>query len=111
FLAKSLEPEELAQGVKMLGKLWTRVVHFRLFQELAPGLVREQGQGAQLAAVLEVGEDLACSAFLLFERGTIRSLRAILDERFLGICGFSMNQPHKADELVPRLPVHIAVFS
>ena len=80
ILAKALEPEELAQCVKVLGKSRARVVHFRLLQELAPRLVREQGQGAELAAVLKVYEDFAGNAFLLFDSRTFGSLRAVLDE-------------------------------
>src|SRR6266852_3292718 len=53
ILAKALKPEELTQGEKMLEEARARVVHFRLFQELAPGLVGEQGERAQLAAGLK----------------------------------------------------------
>src|SRR5712671_4125887 len=93
----------------MLGKTWARVVRFRLFQELAPGLVCEQRESAQLAAAFKMPKDCAGNAFLLFDRGIFSSLGAVLHERFLGICSFTMNQPHEADELVPRLPVHITI--
>src|SRR5712692_6010401 len=93
----------------MLGTMRARVVHFRLFQELAPRLVREQRESAQLAAALKMREDFAGNVFLLFERRISGSLRSVLDERFLGICSFTMNQPHETDELVPGLPVHITI--
>src|ERR1700730_16851394 len=54
-------------------------------------------------------EDFAGNALLLFGSGIVASFRSVLNERFLGICGFAMNQPHEADELVPRLPVRLAV--
>jgi len=56
-------------------------------------------------------EDFAGNAFLLFDRGIFRSLGTVLHERFLGICSFTMNQPHEADELVPGLPVHITILA
>src|SRR4029077_15294486 len=77
---KAVKPEELAQGEKMLEKARSRVVHFRLVQELAPGLVREQGEGTQLAAGLKMREDFAGDAFQLFRRGAVGSLRSVLDE-------------------------------
>src|ERR1700730_9313419 len=54
-------------------------------------------------------EDFAGNAFLVFYRRLAGSLRAVLDERFLRVCGLAMNQPHGADELVPGLPVGVAV--
>jgi len=46
LLAKTLQPEESAQRIEMLGKARALIGYFRLLQELAPGLVREQGKGA-----------------------------------------------------------------
>jgi hypothetical protein len=40
-------------------------------------------------------EDIAGNAFLCLEVGDVGSLWAVLDERFLGICGFTMNEAHK----------------
>src|ERR1700730_4272216 len=54
-------------------------------------------------------EDFAGNAFLVLYRRLAGSLRAVLDERFLRVCGLAMNQPHEADELVPGLPVRVAV--
>src|SRR5260370_5884030 len=93
----------------MLGTVRARGGHFRWFQELAPRLVREQRESAQLAAALKMREDFAGNVFLLFERRISGGLRSVLDERFFGICGFTMNQPHETDELVPGLPVHVTI--
>src|SRR5713226_5532746 len=109
ILAKALEPEELAQGEKMFGKARARLVYFRLFQELAPGLVREKGERAKLPAFFQMREYFSGDAFLLFDRRIFRSLRAVLDERFLGICRFTMHQSHEGDELIPGLPVHVTI--
>src|SRR5207244_2053691 len=78
--AKVLEPEKLTQREKMLGKTRARVVHFRLLKELAPGLVCEQCERAQLAAALKMGDDFVDNAFLLFDRGISGNFRAVLDE-------------------------------
>src|SRR6266403_1691421 len=80
-------------------------------EELAPGLVREKCERAQLAACFHMRQDFAGNAFLLSDRRKVGSFRAVLEERLLGVCGFAMNQSHEANELVPRLPVRVAVLA
>jgi len=64
----------------MLGHARTRVVHFRLFQKPAPRLVREQDEGSQLAATLQMRKDFAGNAFLFFGRRIIGALGTVLDK-------------------------------
>src|SRR5258705_401214 len=73
--AEALEPGELTQRMKVLGKTRARIIDSRLLYELAPRLVREKRERTKFAAIFEMAQDLACSAFLILERGIARDLR------------------------------------
>src|ERR1700722_181883 len=111
ILAEALEAEELAQCLEMFGQPRTRPVHLRLFEKLTPSLMRKQRNRTQLAAFFEVREDFAGDTLLFFDGGRTVALGAVFDERFLRVCGFAMNQPHGANELIPGLAVHVTIFA
>src|SRR5215469_8413591 len=100
-LSKPLEMEKTTQSIKMLQKARARVVHLGLFQELAPRLVRKEGDGTQFPAALAMRDDFSRDAFLFLHRTVAGGLGTKFEEGFLGICGFSMNQPHQRDQLIP----------
>src|SRR5260370_7035926 len=58
-----------------------------------------------------MGQDFTRDAFLFFNPRIAGSLRPVLDDRFLRIRGLAMHQPHEAHELVPGLPVRVAVLA
>src|SRR2546427_3561760 len=79
--------------------------------EVAPGLVSEKREGAELAATFEMGEDFARDAILILERMFTRKLWAEFKERFLRVGGFAVNAADEANQLVPGLAVRVAVFA
>src|SRR6266478_1599836 len=111
ILAEALEPGELAQRMKMFGKPRVRVIDSGVFYELAPGLVREESERAELTAVFEMTQDFGGNALLIFQRRMARDFRAEFDKGFLCVGSLSMNAAHKADQLVPRLAVDVSIFS
>jgi len=66
------ETGELTQRMKVLGKARARVIDSRLLYELAPRLVREKRERTKFAAIFEMAQDFACSAFLILGRGIAR---------------------------------------
>src|SRR6266700_6182512 len=111
ILAEAVEQGELTQRMKVFGKTRVRVIDFRLVYELAPRLVREERERTKFAAIFEMAQDFACRVFLILERGIAKDLRAKFDKRFLRVCRFAMNAANKADQLVPRLAVDVAILS
>ena len=71
----------------------------------------EQQKRAKLAATLEMGEDFASDALLIFVRRITRELRSVLDERFLRVGGFAMNEADEADQLIPGPAMRVSVFA
>src|SRR5260370_40719159 len=111
ILAEAVERCELTQRMKVFGKTRVCVIDFRLLYELAPRLVREERERTKFAAIFEMAQDFACRVFLILERGIAKDLRAKFDKRFLRVCSFAMNAANKADQLVPRLAVYVAILS
>src|SRR5882672_3726467 len=72
--------------------------------------MREQREGAKFAAPFEMGENFAGDALLVFKREIVCKLRAVLDERFLRVGGLAVDEAHKADQLVPRFTMAVAVL-
>src|SRR5260221_4721436 len=56
-----------------------------------------------------MAENLAGDAFLSLHVKITGNFRAVLDERFLSVCGFTVDQPHQADEPFPGFSVRAAV--
>src|SRR5262249_36214800 len=109
FLAKALQAEELPQGLKMFGRARASAIDFCYIEELAPRFASEQSDGAQFAAALEMSKDFASNVFLIFCGNVARSFRTIFNERLLRVRRFAMNTPHEADQLIPRLAMHVPV--
>ena len=57
-----------------------------------------------------MAEDFARDALLIFERMFRRKLWAVLDEGFLGVGGFAVNQADEADQLIPGLAMRVPIF-
>src|SRR5260370_27651653 len=94
ILAEALEPCELTQRMKVFGKTRVCVIDFRLLYELAPRLVREEGERTKFAAIFEMAQDFACRVFLIVERCIANDLRANFVKRLLRACSFSMYTSH-----------------
>src|SRR5437879_4658086 len=95
----------------MLRKTRVCLVDFRRFDELAPGPVGKECDGTELAAILQMSEDFAGDALLILVGQVVRKMRTMLDERFLRLRGFAVNETDEADQLVPGLAVRVAVLS
>src|SRR5438552_522578 len=95
----------------MFRKTWVRILDLGCFNEVAPSLVSEKREGAELAATFEMDEDFASDAFLILKRMFMRKLRAEFEERFLGVGGFAMNAADEANQLVPGLAVRFTVLA
>jgi len=80
IFAEALEPEELAQRLKMFRQPRACLVHLGLFEKLAPCLVREQSDRTQLAAFFEVRKDFTGDALLFFHCGRTDSFGTVFDE-------------------------------
>src|SRR5207249_12317264 len=87
------------------------LIDFRRFDELAPGPVGKECDGTELAAILQMSEDFARDTNLIFVGHVVRKMRTMLDERFLRLGGFAVNETDEADQLVPGLAVRVAVLS
>src|SRR5260370_15799621 len=111
FLAQVHEARKLAQGLKVFREARASVLYFGCLDEMAPGFVSKKSEGTKLATTLEMGEDLARDALLIFERKLTRKLRAVLEERFLRVRSFAMNEADRTDQLVPGLAVRGAIFA
>src|SRR5438477_4690247 len=87
------------------------LVDFRRFDELAPGPVCKECDGTELAAIVQMSDDFARDANLIFAGHVVRKMRTMLDERFLRLGGFAVNETDEADQLVPGRAVRVAVLS
>src|SRR5213080_914373 len=87
------------------------LIDFRRFDELAPRSVREQRDRTEFATILQMSEDFAGDALLILVGQVVRKMRTMLDERFLRLGGFAVNETDEADQLVPGLAVRVAVLS
>ena len=95
----------------MFGEPRASVLDFRSFDEVAPGLVSKKRERAKLSTIFEMDKDFARDAFLILKRKLRRKFRTVFDERLLRVGGFAMNETHETDQLVPGLPMGVAVFS
>ena len=71
----------------------------------------QERDGTEPAPIVQMGEDFASDAFLILARDVARKMRAMFDERFLRLCRFAVYETDKADQLIPRLAVRVAVLS
>src|SRR5439155_8657242 len=87
------------------------LVDFRRFDELAPGPVCKECDGTELAAIVQMSDDFARDANLIFAGHVVRKMRTMFDEGFLRLGRFAMYDSYEADQLVPGLAVRVAVLS
>src|SRR5258708_12908407 len=78
---------------------------------MAPSLVSEKREGAELASTFEMDKDFASNAFLILKRMFLRKLRAEFEERFPGVSSFAMNAADEANQLVPGLAVRVTILA
>src|SRR2546430_16147137 len=87
------------------------LVDFRRFDELAPGPVCKECDGTELAAIVQMSDDFARDANLIFAGHVVRKMRTMFDEGFLRLGRFAMYDSYEADQLVPVLAARVAVLS
>src|SRR5438046_8708642 len=87
------------------------LVDFRRFDELAPGPVCKECDGTELAAIVQMSDDFARDANLIFAGHVVRKMRTMFDEGFLRLGRFAMYDSYEADQLVAGLAVRVAVLS
>src|SRR5207249_10729338 len=95
----------------MFSQVLVCLIDIRRFDELAPRSVREQRDRTEFATILQMSEDFAGHALLILVGQVVRQMRTMLDERFLRLGGFAVNETDEADQLVPGLAVRVAVLS
>src|SRR6267378_1530691 len=94
----------------MLGISRLRVVYLCRFDELAPRLMREERERAQLSAGLKVCKNFTRNPLLVLITRIITNLRAVLNERLLRIGRIAVDQPDKLNQLIPRFPVSASIL-